>query len=55
MTKGGLHCFGRKDGEFVDVEAPPKPVPGKIAALEIVPAEFARKWPPPADFGRAIR
>ena len=41
MTKGGLYCFGKMGGKFVGVEAIAAPAPGEIAALQIVPAEFA--------------
>ena len=41
MTKGGLHCFGKKGGKFVGVEGTPTPAPGEIATLQVVPPEFA--------------
>ena len=50
MTKGGLHCFGKKSGTYVGVDAPPAPEPGKIAALEVVPAEFALSAGQSQDF-----
>jgi outer membrane protein assembly factor BamB len=50
MTKGGLHCFGRKDGTFVGVDPPATPAPGEIAALQIVPAEFALSAGQSQDF-----
>ena len=43
FTKEKLHCFGPKQGTFKGKETPPKPAPGAIASLQVVPAEFAIK------------
>ena len=42
MTKSGLHCFGKKDGTFLDLKpAIKEDHSGVIAQLQIIPAEFA--------------
>jgi len=41
FTKEKLFCFGPKDGTFKGVDPTPAPVPGDIASLQVVPAEFA--------------
>lgn len=44
FTKSKLHCFGKRDGEFIDAPAPATiPLGSKITQLQIVPAEFALK------------
>lgn len=50
FSKDKLHCFGAKEGKYVDVKAEPKPAPGEIASLQVVPAEFAIKAGESVDF-----
>jgi len=40
MTKGGLHCFGSKEGEFKGRPVVEPGKPGEITQLQVVPAEF---------------
>jgi len=41
MTKGGLHCFGSKEGEYKGAPAVDPGKPGEITQLQVVPTEFA--------------
>ncbi len=41
MTKGGLHCFGKKEGKYVGGMTSKAPEPGEVAQVQVVPAEFA--------------
>jgi outer membrane protein assembly factor BamB len=41
FTKDGLHCFGDKKLKKVKYTNPAKEKPGKVAQIQIVPAEFA--------------
>lgn len=41
FSKAKLHCFGTNQGTFKGLPAPQPETPGEIAALQIVPAEFA--------------
>lgn len=50
FSKDKLHCFGSKEGKYVGVEPEPKPAPGEIASLQVVPAEFAIKAGESIDF-----
>jgi outer membrane protein assembly factor BamB len=50
FSKDKLHCFGSKEGKYVGVDPAPKPAPGEIASLQVVPAEFAIKAGESVDF-----
>lgn len=50
FSKDKLHCFGPKEGKYVGVEPEPKPAPGEISSLQVVPAEFAIKAGESIDF-----
>ncbi|MEM9236728.1 MAG: PQQ-binding-like beta-propeller repeat protein, partial [Verrucomicrobiota bacterium] len=51
FTKAKLHCWGNKDGKFLDAPAAEAEAkPGEITQLQIVPAEFALRPGDTQDF-----
>ncbi|MFC7339437.1 PQQ-binding-like beta-propeller repeat protein [Haloferula chungangensis] len=43
FTKSKIHCWGVKEGKYFTVKNTPKPEPGEITQLQIIPNEFALK------------